>query len=118
MGRSPLIDTHQHPVPEFYKRAMAKVGIFGSGENPWPDWSLQAQLDLMDETGIAAAVNSIASPGAYFGDVNVAVRVSRECNEGLAQMVADHPHRFGGLRCCLCQLSRKLLTKRSLRLIP
>jgi predicted TIM-barrel fold metal-dependent hydrolase len=96
MGRSPLIDTHQHPVPEFYKRTMAKVGIFGSGENPWPDWSLQAQLDLMDETGIAAVVNSIASPGAYFGDVDVAVRVSRECNEGLAQMVADHPHRFGG----------------------
>jgi predicted TIM-barrel fold metal-dependent hydrolase len=96
MGRSPLIDTHQHPVPEFYKRTMAKVGIFGSGENPWPDWSLQAQLDLMDETGIAAAVNSIASPGAYFGDVEVAVRVSRECNEGLAQLVADHPQRFGG----------------------
>src|SRR5262249_24092087 len=96
MGRSPLIDTHQHPVPEFYKRAMAKVGILGSGENPWPDWSLQAQLDLMDETGIAVAVNSIASPGAYFGDVDFAVRVSRECNEGLAKMGADHPHRFGG----------------------
>ena len=78
MGRSPLIDTHQHPVPEFYKRTMAKVGIFGSGENPWPDWSLQAQLDLMDETGIAAVVNSIASPGAYFGDVDVAFIAGRD----------------------------------------
>ena len=58
MTQRSLIDTHQHPVPEFYKRAMAKVGIVGSGENPWPDWSLQAQLDLMDETGIVAAVNN------------------------------------------------------------
>ncbi len=96
MNDRPLIDTHQHPVPDFYKRAMAKIGISGSGENPWPNWSLQAQLDLMDETGIAAAVNSIASPGAYFGDVDFAVHVSRECNEGLAKLVQDHPHRFGG----------------------
>lgn len=96
MNRGLLIDTHQHPIPEFYKRAMAKVGITGSGENPWADWSVQAQLDLMDETGIAAAVNSIASPGAYFGDVGFAVQVSRECNEGLAQIAHDHPRRFGG----------------------
>ena len=96
MTQRSLIDTHQHPVPEFYKRAMAKVGIVGSGENPWPDWSLQAQLDLMDETGIMAAVNSIASPGAYFGDVDFAVSVARECNEGLAAMVQERPHRFGG----------------------
>jgi len=51
MPHASLIDTHQHPVPDFYKRAMAKVGISGSGENPWPEWSLQAQLDLMDGLG-------------------------------------------------------------------
>jgi len=96
MNRPPLIDTHQHPIPEFYKRAMAKVGILGSGENPWADWSLAAQLELMDETGIAVAVNSIASPGCYFGDVGLAVQVARECNEGLAKIVQDHPRRFGG----------------------
>lgn len=96
MPHAPLFDVHQHPTPDFYKRAMAKVGIHGSGENPWPEWSLQAQLDLMDETGIAAAVNSIASPGCYFGEADFAVRVARECNEGLAKLIADHPSRFGG----------------------
>ena len=60
MRLGPLIDTHQHPVPDTYKRAMAKVGVMGSGENPWPEWSLQGQLDLMDETGMTAVVNSIA----------------------------------------------------------
>ena len=95
MRLGPLIDTHQHPVPDVYKRALAKVGIHGSGENPWPSWSLQSQLDLMDQFNIAAAINSIASPGAYFGDVDEAIRIARECNEAVAAMIAEHPRRLG-----------------------
>jgi 6-methylsalicylate decarboxylase len=91
-----MIDVHQHPVPDHYKRAMAAVGIAGSGENPWPEWSLAQQLELMDETGIAVAINSIASPGCYFGDVDLAIRIARECNEGAARLIADRPQRFGG----------------------
>ncbi len=95
MTHGPLIDTHQHPIPEYYKKALELVGIYGSGENPWADWSVSAQLELMDQTRIAAAVNSIASPGVYFGDLGFAVRLARECNEDSARMVADHPDRFG-----------------------
>lgn len=95
MPRGPLIDIHQHPIPEHYKRALASVGVGGSGENPWAEWSEAAQLELMDQSGIAAAVNSIASPGVYFGDVDFAIRLARECNEGSARMVAGHPQRFG-----------------------
>lgn len=95
MTHGPLIDTHQHPVPDYYKRALATIGITGSGENPWPEWSPERQLELMDETGTTAVVNSIASPGAYFGDTDFAVRISRQCNEGAARMIADRPHRFG-----------------------
>jgi 6-methylsalicylate decarboxylase len=95
MPHGPLIDTHQHPIPDHYKRALASVGIHGSGENPWAAWSVAAQLELMDQNGIAAAVNSIASPGVYFGDADFAARLARECNENAAQLVADHPHRFG-----------------------
>jgi len=96
MNDGSLIDVHQHPVPDYYKHALAPLGIGGSGENPWPEWSLQEQLDLMDETGIAVAINSIASPGVYFGDISFAIRFARECNEGLAKLVADRPQRFGG----------------------
>ena len=95
MTHGPLIDTHQHPIPEHYKAALASIGIHGSGENKWADWSLSAQLELMDQTGIAVAVNSIASPGVYFGDVDFAVRLARACNEDCARTIADHPHRFG-----------------------
>ena len=37
----------------------------------------------------------MASPGAYFGDIEKAIAISRECNEGSAKMVADRPHQFG-----------------------
>jgi predicted TIM-barrel fold metal-dependent hydrolase len=91
----PLIDVHQHPIPEHYKRALASVGIHGSGENPWADWSESAQLEMMDQNGIAVAVNSIASPGVHFGDSDFAIRLARECNEESARMVARRPDRFG-----------------------
>ena len=95
MPHGPLIDVHQHPIPELYKRALASVGVQGSGENPWADWSESAQLELMDQTGIAVSINSIASPGVYFGDFDFAIRLARECNEESARMVGRHPDRFG-----------------------
>jgi hypothetical protein len=61
MSHGPLIDTHQHPIPEYYKRALASVGIMGSGENPWADWSIEQQLELMDRNGMIAVVQSVAS---------------------------------------------------------
>ena len=61
-----LIDVHQHVIPNVYKDALARIGVLGSGENPWPAWSVERQLELMDELGIGATLISIASPGAYF----------------------------------------------------
>jgi predicted TIM-barrel fold metal-dependent hydrolase len=69
----------------------------GSGENPWPQWTLSRTLELMDENRIAAVAISIASPGAYFGDVEFTRRLARDCNEALARMVADRPTKFAAL---------------------
>jgi len=93
----PLIDVHQHVIPDVYKSELAKVGVLGSGENPWPAWSLARQLELMDENGIDAVLLSIASPGAYFGDIAFTKNLVRACNEAMAQMVADHPGKFGAM---------------------
>jgi predicted TIM-barrel fold metal-dependent hydrolase len=95
MAHGPLIDVHQHPIPDYYKRALASIGIMGSGENPWAEWSLEQQLELMERNGMTAVIHSVASPGCYFGDVDFAVRIARECNEGAARLVADRPDKFG-----------------------
>jgi hypothetical protein len=67
----PLIDIHQHVIPDVYRSALARIGVMGSGENPWPQWSMARTIELMDEHDIAGVMLSIASPGAYFGDVEL-----------------------------------------------
>jgi predicted TIM-barrel fold metal-dependent hydrolase len=89
------IDTHEHLVPEVYTSALESIGIHGSGENPWPKWSLAKNLEMLDRMGIAATVSSISSPGTFFGDVAFAKRISRDCNEYSAKIVAEHRSRLG-----------------------
>ena len=96
-GKATRIDSHQHHIPDFYKKALEGIGVHGSGENPWAKWSVEQVLEVLDRKGIASTVSSISSPGVYFGDVAFAVRLSRECNEFSARMVADHPDRFATL---------------------
>ncbi len=91
------IDTHQHHIPEFYKRALEGIGVNGSGENPWPRWSVEQMIDVLERKGIAAAVSSISSPGVYFGDVAFATKLARECNEFSAGLVGDHRSRIAAL---------------------
>jgi predicted TIM-barrel fold metal-dependent hydrolase len=97
MVARPLIDTHQHIIPEVYREALAGIGVMGSGENPWPKWTKARMLELMDENGIEAVVASIASPGAYFGDVEFTKRLVRDCNEALAAFVREKPNRFAAM---------------------
>ena len=97
MTRPPLIDIHQHVIPDVYRSALAGIGVLGSGENPWPQWSMPRMLELMDENSIAAVMISIASPGVYFGDLEFTRRLARQCNEAMARMVEDHPGRFGAM---------------------
>lgn len=94
---TPRIDTHQHHIPEFYKKALEGIGVHGSGENPWAKWSVEQAIEVLDRKGIAATVSSISSPGVYFGDVKFATNLARECNEFSARMVADHGSRFATL---------------------
>ena len=49
----------------------------------------------MDRVGIATALLSVSSPGVHFGDDEAARALSREVNDAGAQIVRDHPDRFG-----------------------
>ena len=40
---------------------------------------------------------SIASPGAYFGDIDFTRRLVRDCNEALARMIGDLPTKLGAM---------------------
>jgi predicted TIM-barrel fold metal-dependent hydrolase len=75
--------------------AMAERFSFGRGGQRAAGWSAAADIEQMDAAGIALSVGSISIPGVWFGDVAFARRLSRAWNEQAAQIVRDHPRRFG-----------------------
>lgn len=90
------IDVHHHVIPEVYRQAMADAGVRDpiSGV-AYPSWEVDTDLDLMNRHGIQAAVVSITAPGVGFTEGANAVRVARQTNEYLAQLIAEHPTRYG-----------------------
>lgn len=91
------IDVHHHIHPQYYLDEVHRAGIQDAGGIDFSDWSPESQLAAMDRNGIAVAMNSVAAPGAYFGDPAAARRLARRLNETLAELKRDYPTRFGAL---------------------
>lgn len=88
------IDTHQHIVPPRYGAWLHEQGL-SAGGLPIPDWSLEGALDMMQAARIERAVLSISTPGVHLGDDAQAHDMAREVNEFCADLVKQHPQRFG-----------------------
>src|SRR5262249_18447463 len=58
-------------------------------------WSKASTIEAMDRYGIATGILSIATPGPWFGNIEESKRLARECNEYAAELMRDHPGRFG-----------------------
>jgi predicted TIM-barrel fold metal-dependent hydrolase len=92
VGPPQRIDIHHHFVPPLFEQTARARGLL----NPALDGlSISRSLDEMDRNGVASAVLSIPSPGAWYGDVELAKKVARDANEWAARQVSDHKGRFG-----------------------
>lgn len=89
------IDVHHHIVPSEYVDALKSISITSSGRVPFPQWTPETSIGMMDRNGIATAFASISAPGVYFGDSRFTRDLARRCNEILARLVSDYPQRFG-----------------------
>ena len=74
------------------------VIIRSKGIKP-PPWSKEAALSFLDDAGIDVAISSVSTPGVHTGDSAAARALARRCNEMSAELVRDHPARFGGFAC-------------------
>jgi predicted TIM-barrel fold metal-dependent hydrolase len=90
------IDVHHHMFPPFYVKAMADAS--GGGGFTARPWTPQTSLDMMDKAGVATAMlspvqrlvmDSMSEKDAKSRDL------ARQNNEYGAQLVRDHPGRFG-----------------------
>lgn len=86
------VDIHHHVLPPNYVSALEDIGI---DVEPFPEWTPQKSLDVMDKNGIATAITSISTPGVYFKDASFSRDLARRCNEYAAQLISDYPGRFG-----------------------
>ena len=89
------IDVHHHILPSFYVAALEGIGITTSFGLPFPKWSPEEAIEVMDKNSIATAITSISTPGVYFKDSSFSRDLARRCNEYSAQLMRKYPDRFG-----------------------
>jgi len=90
------VDIHNHIVPRFYVDELASHGIVTSFGLPFPEWTVERHLEVMDRNRIAVAMTSITTPGVSITGADQARRLARRCNEFSARIVGAHPARLGG----------------------
>lgn len=94
--RPGFVDVHAHFVTNWYADLASAAGHrLPDGMPTWPSWSVETHLELMDRSGIDTAVLSVSSPGVHFGDDAAARVLARRLNEFAADIVREHPRRFG-----------------------
>ncbi|WP_378300347.1 amidohydrolase family protein [Actinomadura sediminis] len=90
------IDTHHHAVPPKMRQWAVEQGMIPPTGGPdWAQWTLSSTLATMDANCIAVGVASAPVPPEVFADRETAESGVRVCNESLAELVRDHPTRFG-----------------------
>jgi len=85
------IDVHHHMLPPFYMDLRRKVADAGG----MPTWSPAKSLDDMEQNGVTAAMLSLAVAGVTFDAGEAGRSLARKSNDFGAQLVTDHPTRFG-----------------------
>ncbi|WP_439685506.1 Amidohydrolase [Cupriavidus oxalaticus] len=88
------IDVHHHFLPPVFRETMGEAAIGAPAPNRVaPAWKVADSLAVMDRQGITTAV--VSAPPLWMPDMAKTRHLTRACNEFSAQMVSDHPSRFG-----------------------
>ena len=87
------IDVHHHFFPPAWLEHAQQ-------QTPGPapimrEWTPARVLELMDKSGVATAIASLSPWGVAFADAAQLPKLARTCNDSAAQMIRDHPGRFG-----------------------
>jgi 6-methylsalicylate decarboxylase len=87
------IDVHHHFFPPAWLEHARQ-------QKPGPspvqrEWSTARVLEHMDKSGVATAIASLSPWGVAFAEPAQLGKLARICNDYAAQMMRDHPGRFG-----------------------
>ena len=92
VSQAARIDVHQHLLPPEFLAALRRHAM-----SDWAPhaWSVEGALAMMDKHEIATGMLSLSTPGPNLGDSAEAKVLTRQVNEGLADLVKRRPERFG-----------------------
>ncbi len=93
-ARPRRIDVHHHMLPPKYIGERLSAGIT-PGSAGIAKWTPERTIEQLDKNSIQTAMLSISQPGLKFDDVQGTRSMLRYTNEYGAQLVRDHPGRFG-----------------------
>jgi 6-methylsalicylate decarboxylase len=88
------IDVHHHLFPPAFVTKLVEHKHY-LAQGPARHWTPAVSIEDMDRASVATAITSITAPGFSFVEPALLQRLTRECNDYGAKMVADHPGRFG-----------------------
>lgn len=97
-NRPNRIDVHHHVLPTPYMQSQREriLSAIDSARIPQVlGWTPEKAVEEMDKNGVATGIASLGGPGIWLGDVQASRSLARSSNEYMAQLVRDHPGRFG-----------------------
>lgn len=94
-----IIDVHSHFLTDKYVLALKEHDKLNEDGFPLPQWSLENQLNYMDQAGIDKSILSISSPHPYMGTAAEAKALVRSINDEMASIKNQYPQRFLTAAC-------------------
>jgi predicted TIM-barrel fold metal-dependent hydrolase len=85
------IDVHHHIIPPQYLKEAPPSADFQRALQ----WTPEKAVADMDRNGVATAMLSFSAPYLWFAGIEPGRRLARLCNDYCAQLMRDHPGRFG-----------------------
>lgn len=90
------IDTHHHIIPDSFRRNLASGGKTLSALNiPFPEWTPEIMIALMDTNNIETAIVSPPEPGLHYQSEEYNISLAREFNDFSAHLIEKYPGRIG-----------------------
>ena len=88
MAAQGVVDVHSHIITPQYRTALQQEGRLADEGFPLPQYDAEAQLQWMDQAGVATAILTLAAPQPS------SAAVVRQCNEAAARLKQEHPGRL------------------------
>jgi predicted TIM-barrel fold metal-dependent hydrolase len=91
-----IVDVHHHIMePKFLELQQMRIAASGYAGAELQKWTPSWSIEEMDKVGADVSMLSISTPGSWTGNVEQSRKLARSINDYKAQIVRDHPKRFG-----------------------